>query len=392
MKLLAVLFVLWITLVSANPSDTEDGSASDPDDAILAVLETGDIVERNPYYIDASKESRKKSRQKVDAELSKSRRKRAPTAVQKRLGKISKNLKRHRVKVLAAVGIFAFRKEIKAFVWPLISEEVKDPVSGQLVRRLALTDSSTSILKLIVFAEVVRRATQKSDGGAPSPVSLLLLTGVRGTNPMLYLFLSKLLSPSSSLWFPSIDQHYTFESLNNRYQKDGQALQKVAPSAAASSKAVPASLAQLLASKAEKKYDKTIIVMDLTGLDTQVSQLDSLRDSVSFLTSEHGIRSITNEEASANPEAYSAEGESEAGDVGGDADVTNPQVEVVVLLESPGGGPSEYALASQQIVRMRKQGIKVTICVDKVAASGMYMQRPRTNGCTTDDNTIISTS
>ena len=49
-------------------------------------------------------------------------------------------------------------------------------------------------------------------------------------------------------------------------------------------------------------------------------------------------------------------------------------LEVVVVLESSGGSASEYALAAQQLLRLRREpGITLTIVVDKVAASGGYM-------------------
>ena len=47
--------------------------------------------------------------------------------------------------------------------------------------------------------------------------------------------------------------------------------------------------------------------------------------------------------------------------------------EVVIRLESPGGMVSGYGLAASELSRFREQGLKVTICVDKVAASGGYL-------------------
>ena len=47
--------------------------------------------------------------------------------------------------------------------------------------------------------------------------------------------------------------------------------------------------------------------------------------------------------------------------------------EVVVKLESSGGMVHSYGLASSQLDRLRKKGIPITVCVDKVAASGGYM-------------------
>lgn len=47
--------------------------------------------------------------------------------------------------------------------------------------------------------------------------------------------------------------------------------------------------------------------------------------------------------------------------------------EVVVNLESPGGMVHGYGLASSQLARLRQHNLPLTICVDKVAASGGYM-------------------
>lgn len=47
--------------------------------------------------------------------------------------------------------------------------------------------------------------------------------------------------------------------------------------------------------------------------------------------------------------------------------------EVVLRLESGGGMVHSYGLAASQLDRIRKQGIPLTVCVDKVAASGGYM-------------------
>lgn len=47
--------------------------------------------------------------------------------------------------------------------------------------------------------------------------------------------------------------------------------------------------------------------------------------------------------------------------------------EVVILLESPGGMVHGYGLAASQLARIRDAGLKLTVCVDKVAASGGYL-------------------
>lgn len=47
--------------------------------------------------------------------------------------------------------------------------------------------------------------------------------------------------------------------------------------------------------------------------------------------------------------------------------------EVLVRLQSGGGLVSSYGLAASQLVRIRQAGIPLTICIDKIAASGGYM-------------------
>lgn len=54
--------------------------------------------------------------------------------------------------------------------------------------------------------------------------------------------------------------------------------------------------------------------------------------------------------------------------------VANPEQDrVAVRLESGGGMVHSYGLASAQLDRIRQKGVPLTVCVDKVAASGGYM-------------------
>ena len=50
-----------------------------------------------------------------------------------------------------------------------------------------------------------------------------------------------------------------------------------------------------------------------------------------------------------------------------------PNDEVLLKLESAGGMVHSYGLASSQLDRLRKKNVPLTVCVDKVAASGGYM-------------------
>lgn len=53
--------------------------------------------------------------------------------------------------------------------------------------------------------------------------------------------------------------------------------------------------------------------------------------------------------------------------------VAKPDDEIVVSLESYGGAIHGYGLAASQLCRIRDKGLKLTVAVDKVAASGGYM-------------------
>ena len=53
--------------------------------------------------------------------------------------------------------------------------------------------------------------------------------------------------------------------------------------------------------------------------------------------------------------------------------VAKPNDEVLLCLESPGGVVHGYGLAASQLMRLKQHNIKLTIAVDKVAASGGYM-------------------
>ena len=90
--------------------------------------------------------------------------------------------------------------------------------------------------------------------------------------------------------------------------------------------------------KARKKNNQKIFVLDFKG-DVQASAVDTLREEITLILA--------------------------TAKAGNDR--------VVVRLESPGGMVHGYGLAAAQLVRLRDAGFNVTICVDKVAASGGYM-------------------
>ncbi|MCU1738273.1 MULTISPECIES: protease SohB [Pseudomonas] len=95
--------------------------------------------------------------------------------------------------------------------------------------------------------------------------------------------------------------------------------------------------------KSEKKHKKQpeskprVFVLDFDG-DIKASATESLRHEITALLS-----------------------------------LATPKDEVVLRLESGGGMVHSYGLASSQLARIRQAGVPLTICIDKVAASGGYM-------------------
>jgi serine protease SohB len=88
----------------------------------------------------------------------------------------------------------------------------------------------------------------------------------------------------------------------------------------------------------EEEGGKRIFVLDFDG-DTRASEVEDLRQCITAVLT-----------------------------------LARPELDEVMLrLESPGGMVHAYGLAASQLVRLRKHGIALTICVDRVAASGGYM-------------------
>lgn len=85
------------------------------------------------------------------------------------------------------------------------------------------------------------------------------------------------------------------------------------------------------------KTNKSVFVLDFDG-DMRASAVADLREEISVIISS-----------------------AKAGD------------EVVLRLESGGGQVHSYGLAAAQLERIRQAGLTLTVCVDKIAASGGYM-------------------
>lgn len=89
--------------------------------------------------------------------------------------------------------------------------------------------------------------------------------------------------------------------------------------------------------KRDKKLKPTLFVLDFNG-DIKATQVEQFRDEISAVLS-----------------------------------IAKPEDEVVVRLDSPGGVVNVYGLAASQLERIRDKQIPLTVCIDKMAASGGYL-------------------
>lgn len=105
--------------------------------------------------------------------------------------------------------------------------------------------------------------------------------------------------------------------------------------------------------KNNKKEKKNIFFLEFKG-DIRASSVDQLREQVSAILQ-----------------------------------VANTQDEVVINIESPGGLVPHYGLAASQLVRIREKAIPLTVCIDKIAASGGYLMATVANTILTAPFAIV---
>lgn len=137
--------------------------------------------------------------------------------------------------------------------------------------------------------------------------------------------------------------HLSVEALNDRYRAEADALRSLVWDDAAWKREKKARKAKRKAEKQAAKSSESsskprVFVLQFKG-DLAASAVAHLRQEVSALLAV--------------------------------ADATRD--EVVLLLESPGGLVHGYGLAASQLARIREAGLALTVCVDKVAASGGYL-------------------
>lgn len=156
-------------------------------------------------------------------------------------------------------------------------------------------------------------------------------------------------------------QHFVWERLNDRYQRDVSALQNVLqrPPLGVSKfqwyrHHIRMAQGYVEPEKVDlaKVYSRTVVVVELNENPKEGINFDTLSEVVTFILQEHRNRAFGIHKDTGKP----------------------MDVEVVFLVQSPGGSVATFGLAASQMRRLSNvEGITTTVCVDAYAASGGYM-------------------
>ena len=243
-------------------------------------------------------------------------------------------------------------------------------------------------------------------GPPPSPPSPLLGLLLRLALISFSSFLMDLLGwGQDHAVLPTPSQHYTFERVNDRHSRDGAALMQAlkSPPKGVTKNRWKAffhkrrqSTIELLASsdKTEgdvatlsngKLYNKTVVIVEASS-DPRIGMAisEQLGGPVSFLIEQH--RDHLDRQRHANDKYQrtkflprlrrkKASPESDSGrTIDGVRSALGAELEVVLILNSPGGSVVDFGLAASHLARIRhEENISLTVCCDRVAASGGYM-------------------
>jgi serine protease SohB len=371
MKVSCLLFLLLISIVllQSLPCDAKKKDEPRVDDN-----DADDLVQENPDYEkpvetkigdEPVDDDGEEEEEEYDLELLDETSVKAKVAVAlKKSRKQSKKYlalaKKRRRELTLILTVFAFRREIYQLFMHFFRKHMVDPETGSfLITRL----DPTAILKLLLFVSFLRRLQNYNAGSNTQSDEMIQL--LASSHPVIKFLFSKVLPHPmyNPAHLPPISQQYTFERLNERYIKDGMALHKALHSKHTDFK-WPGSDSSIMIDGHKPKLNvtvpessETVIVLDWTNLDTSVSQMEVLRDQISFLLSQYRALAMSTASSTNNNTINN----------------NTTDLEVLVLVESPGGSAADFGLAARQLLRLRSAGILLTVCVDKVAASGGYM-------------------
>eukprot|EP00526_Cylindrotheca_closterium_P012258 CAMPEP_0113602448 /NCGR_PEP_ID=MMETSP0017_2-20120614/761_1 /TAXON_ID=2856 /ORGANISM="Cylindrotheca closterium" /LENGTH=463 /DNA_ID=CAMNT_0000510795 /DNA_START=1 /DNA_END=1392 /DNA_ORIENTATION=+ /assembly_acc=CAM_ASM_000147 len=249
--------------------------------------------------------------------------------------------------ITLALAVFAFRREIVYAILHFLNKLFINSRTGKL------TLSPTQILKLLLFVDLMRKLQNGGGKNKSDPNANPAIQTLGKMNPLVGSLIKGILT-SNPAYIPPMYQHYTFERVNERYLKDGLALHKAIHSThdgfkwPSSHPVLTHNVEGPTIKMGGEKSNETAIILDLTKLGPSPSE--TIRDQVSFVLSQYRQAAMKTK------------------------DNNSTNIEIIAVLESPGGSAVDFGLAAQQLLRLRDEpGVLLTICVDRVAASGGYM-------------------
>ena len=212
-----------------------------------------------------------------------------------------------------------------------------------------------------------QRQQQQQQPNSPAPTTQSSLMILELANLMVTLATRFWFLPLLARWMARQEesihptQHFSWERLNDRYARDSDALRRsiLTPPAG-----VPLQLwrrkhiwkqGRRKAPKLDLQslYSRTAVVMDVKSDMSGDIDLGHLSDAVSFLLQQHRNHAFGTQRGESGEPV---------------------ELEVVFLVQSPGGSVSTYGLAASQVQRLaNEEGIRTTACVDRMAASGGFM-------------------
>ena len=124
-------------------------------------------------------------------------------------------------------------------------------------------------------------------------------------------------------------------------------------------------------------YNKTVIILDIQP-DARVGNgmAEHLRDTISFLIEQHRDHLDRRRGASLllQRQHNHHDSNNNSRTTRGIRSSLGTHLEILLLLDSPGGTVSDYGLASSHLSLLRNEPeITLSICIDRIAASGGYM-------------------
>lgn len=199
-------------ILEVNPDYESDDATDDSDD-----YSDTDDEDETDEATDSESES-EYDEEEDDDENEKSKLNKALAKSKKKAFASLKVVEQNRTILTILCAIFAFRREIWNALLVLFTYPTPD---GK--RRPKIRMSPTSLLKIILFLDFMRKMRQQSSSSSDGLQSSGMGPMGKENKNFVGKFLGELVHPSFTAYLPPVEQHYTFEKVHERYSKDENA-------------------------------------------------------------------------------------------------------------------------------------------------------------------------